>query len=85
MHLQLAPERADEFAERLLVADPGPVNQVPAHRTTLPQPCALDSAQLLPVVTRPCRKLGGPGSRQLRPLPGVYTTEPIREDANDRQ
>jgi len=33
VHLQLAPVRADELAERLLVADPGPVNQVRAHGT----------------------------------------------------
>ena len=36
VHLQLAPVGADELAERLLVAGPGPVYQVRAHRTTLP-------------------------------------------------
>jgi hypothetical protein len=45
MHLQLAPVAADEFAERLLVAGPGLVYQVRAHRTTLSRPRPLLSSR----------------------------------------
>src|SRR5262249_18228500 len=45
VHLQLAPEGADELGERLLVARPGLVHEVGAHQITLscplPPPAAL--------------------------------------------
>jgi len=44
VRLQLALVGADEFAERLLVAGPGPVHQVRVHRTTLPWPRPLLSS-----------------------------------------
>ena len=44
VRLQLALVGADEFAERLLVAGPGPVHQVRVHRTTFPLPRPLLSS-----------------------------------------
>ena len=72
VHLQLAPVGADEFAERLLVAGPGPVYQVRAHRATL-SPSRRSLRALLPVPTPPGPETGRRPVRQ--PPAGVYMTD----------